>query len=328
MKVFVTGATGFIGQHVCRALAERGERVVAMVRSPDKAGRLPPGTEVFLGDLSRFSEPTTELPPCDVVIHLAGVIAANKTEEYDAVNFAAVSHLVTCLSRQAWTPKRVLFASSLAAAGPSPVEKPWTESDALAPVDAYGIAKAKAERAFLSTPFAVTVFRPPIVFGPLDTASLTLFKSAESGIGFRVLGSPQRLSFVDVRDLVDAILRMADDRRPGSFTYYTSHPVAFDVVELWRELGSAVGRTVRVMPVPRAALYAAMLGSTGASRLFGFRNQLDRKQFDQMVAPAFVCSGKNLERDLGWRPRYGLAESLANAAAAYREAGWLGSRPP
>src|SRR5438046_8293324 len=112
MKVFVTGATGFIGQHVCRALAARGDALVAMVRRPDKASTLPAGTEMFVGDLSRFSAPDAVLPECDVVIHLAGVVAAKKSDEYDAINFVAVKSLVDCLSRQAWTPKRVLFASS------------------------------------------------------------------------------------------------------------------------------------------------------------------------------------------------------------------------
>jgi nucleoside-diphosphate-sugar epimerase len=323
MKAFVTGATGFIGQHLCNALAARGDRIIAMVRNPDKASQLPQGTETFVGDLSRFANSDTVLPECDVVVHLAGVVAANRTDEYDAVNFSAVKDLVSCLSRQAWKPKRVLFASSLAAAGPSSREAPWTEADDLEPIDAYGVAKAKAEAAFASAPWPATVFRPPIVFGPLDTATLTLYKAARDGLGFRVAGEPQRLSFVDVRDLVDGLLLMADDRRAGSFTYYTSHPESFDVIDLWRELGAAVGRSVRVLPVPRGVLYAAMLGSTAVSRTFGFKNQLDRKQFDQMTARAFLCSGEKLQRDLGWRPRFGLADALSNSVAGYREAGWL-----
>ena len=297
--------------------------MVALLRSPKKASLLPQGTETFTGDLSSFADEATRLPECDVVIHLAGVVAADRPDDYDSINFVAVKNLAACLSRQAWAPRRVLFASSLAAAGPSPRDVPWTESDALHPIDAYGVAKAKAETAFASSPWPTTIFRPPIVFGPLDTATLTLFKAARTGLGFRVAGAPQRLSFVDVRDLVDAILLMAGDGRSGSFTYYTSHPDAFDVVELWSELGVALGRSVRVLPVPQSMLYTAMVGSTGISRLFGVRNQLDRKQFDQMIAPAFLCSGNRLERDLGWRPRHTLPDSLAHAARGYREAGWL-----
>jgi nucleoside-diphosphate-sugar epimerase len=217
----------------------------------------------------------------------------------------------------------LLFASSLAAAGPSRPNRPWTESDPLSPIDAYGAAKARAEAVVAKTAFPTTSFRPPMVFGPEDPATLTLFRAARSGFGFRIAGAPQELSFVDVRDLVDALLLMADDRRSESFVYYASHPRRTDVPELWRELGHAVGRKVRVLPVPRPVLYAAMRASTLANGLFGYKNQLDQKQYQQMVAPAFVCSSEALRRELGWSPRHDLAETLKHAAEGYRVAGLL-----
>jgi nucleoside-diphosphate-sugar epimerase len=176
MRVFVTGATGFIGRHLCACLDARGDEVVALVRSPEKASSLPTGVTRFAGDLSAFRDPATELPAADAVVHLAGVVAAR---------------------------------------------------------------------------------------------------------------------------------RLADVR------------------ELWRELARVVGRSVLVLPVPRPALYVAMLVSTAASGLLGFKNQLDAKQYQQMVAPAWVCSSEKLQRELGWRPRHNLADCLANAAAGYRAAGLL-----
>jgi nucleoside-diphosphate-sugar epimerase len=215
MRILITGGTGFIGHHLVQQLTARGDHVIALVRSPAKAAeKLPPGTETLAGDLSLFANPSTVLPACDVVIHLAGVVAADTLAEYDAINFRAVADLVECLKRQTWKPQRLLFASSLAAAGPS-TSRPWTEADTLHPIDAYGVAKAKAEVVMREAPFPTTSFRPPIVFGPGDDATLTLFKSARAGVGMCVGGAPQALSFVDVRDLVDAIVLMADDRRPG-----------------------------------------------------------------------------------------------------------------
>jgi dihydroflavonol-4-reductase len=318
LRLFVTGATGFIGHHLSQRLVARGDHVVALVRSESKAARLPGGVEVFRGDLSTFADPKTVLPACDVVIHLAGVVAARSEQEYGAVNHAAVESLLACIERQTWRPKRFLLASSLAAAGPSPGDRAWTEEDAPEPIDPYGVAKAKAEAALRRAPFPTTAFRPPVVLGPGDEASLTLFKAARSGVGFRVAGVPQRLSFVDVRDLVDAIERMADDRRPGSFVYFVGHPRTTDVSELWRDLALAVCHRVTVVPLPRSVLYVAMRVSTILSRVLGFRNQLDAKQYKQMTAPAFVCSSAAIQRDLGWAPRRDLAECLAHAADGYR----------
>jgi dihydroflavonol-4-reductase len=323
LRVFVTGATGFIGQHLCRHLMERGDRVVALVRSPAKASRLPQGVEIFSGDLATFADVKTVLPPCDVVIHLAGVVAAEKLEDYDATNHRAVRDLVDCLSRQRWAPKRLLFASSLAAMGPSKPGQPWVESDPPKPVEAYGIAKAKAEIVVQCAPFPTTAFRPPLVFGPHDEATLTFFKAARSGVGMRIAGPPQELSFVDIRDLVQAIALMADDPRGGSFVYFTSHPDAMNVLVLWRELGRALDKRVIVMPIPRAIIYVAMLVATLLAKIFRFKNQLDKKQYDQMVAPAFVCSSEKLQSDLGWKPRHKFDEALSNAVGGYRQAGRL-----
>src|SRR5215208_4987684 len=213
MRFFVTGATGFIGRHLCQELVSRGHQIVAMVRSSAKLDRFPKSVEVFHGDLARFADQSTVLPISDIVVHLAGIVAADRLEDYDALNFRAVEDLLTCLGRQSWRPRRLLFASSLAAAGPSPANQPWTEKDALAPIDPYGSAKARAEALVAKATFPTTSFRPPSVFGPEDPATLTLFRTASMGFGFRVSGPSQQLSFVDVRDLVEAILLMADDRR-------------------------------------------------------------------------------------------------------------------
>lgn len=302
---------------------ERGDEVVALVRSPAKASRLPKGVQTFLGDLSTFADARTVLPACDVVIHLAGVVAAEKLDDYDATNHRAVQDLVACLGRQSWAPKRLLFASSLAAVGPSRPGHPWVESDAPRPIEAYGIAKAKAEIVVRQAPFPTTSFRPPIVFGPGDEATLTFFKAARSGVGMRIAGPPQELSFVDVRDLTHAIVLMAEDPRRDSFVYFTSHPEAVNVPTLWRELGRALDKRVIVLPIPRVLLFLAMLVATFLAKIFRFKNQLDKKQYDQMVAPAFVCSSEKLKTELGWQPRHAFGEALSNAAEGYRRAAWL-----
>jgi nucleoside-diphosphate-sugar epimerase len=323
MRVLVTGATGFIGRHLCRRLAERGDDVVALVRSRKKAAALPAGIELMEGDLSLFADPELQLPPFDVVIHLAGVVAADVPEQYEAINYGAVQDLVGCLSRQSWKPRRMLFASSLAAGGPTDRDRPLTELDPLRPIDPYGDAKARAEEVVRGAPFPTTSFRPCVVLGPEDEASITLFRAARAGFGFRVAGEPQQLSFIDVRDLVDAIVLMADDTRPGSYCYYASHPAPTDVGTLWEGLSTAVGRNVVVLPVPSWALYVAMRVATASAELLRFKNQLDDKQYRQMVAPAFVCSSARLHEDLGWDAKHDLGDCLAHAAEGCRAAGML-----
>jgi nucleoside-diphosphate-sugar epimerase len=326
MRVLVTGATGFIGAHLCRALVAGGHDLVALVRDPAKAAAELPlrGVETLAGDLSLFERDDVVLPPCDLVIHLAGVVAAPSPEQYDAVNFDAVKSLVRALGRQRWRPRRFLFASSLAAAGPSASRVPKTEGDPAEPVEPYGRSKRKAEL-FLAAeaPFPTTSFRPALVFGPRDTATLAFFKMAKRGVGFRVAGAPQDLSFIDVDDAVAGIVAMMTDTSDAHRTYFLAAREAMDTERLWQAMSEAIGRRVRVVRVPRPALRAASIASTALAKVFGFTNQLDAKQYDQMVAPAFVCSSAALAAAHDWTPRVSLVASLRKAWEAYRADGWL-----
>jgi nucleoside-diphosphate-sugar epimerase len=325
MRFLVTGGTGFIGSHLVRALVAAGHHVTALVRDPRKAAAaFPPGVELLAGDLSLFERPDLTLAPADVVVHLAGVVAAASPDEYDAVNFVAVKHLVAALARQAWKPRRFLFASSLAAAGPSATRTPLRESDPAQPVEPYGRGKLAAEQ-FLAAeaPFPTTSFRPSLVFGPRDPATLQFFKMATRGVGFRIAGPAQALSVIDVDDAVAGILAMADDAGPAHHVYFLTGRELTDTESMWATMAAAIDRRVRVIRVPRALLRVAQVASTAAARVFRFTNRLDAKQYEQMVAPAFLCSSAALESAHAWRPRVSFQASLAKAYAAYRADGWL-----
>ena len=323
MRVLVTGGTGFIGSHLCRRLHERGDSITALVRNPAKLGALP-DVDVLEGDLSLFTDEDLTLPACDVVIHLAGIVAGRNEQHYHNVNYRAVVDLVRCLERQSWSPRRFLFASSLAAGGPSADGRKNVEVDEPHPIEPYGRAKAAAET-FLreSAPFPTTSFRPALVFGAGDPASLTLFKVAKRGVGFEVAGPSQQLSFVDVSDLVNAIERMADDDSSDHRTYYVSHPSTTNQTGLWRAIGKALGKRVAIAPLPRSLLWTAMVAATSIAKIVPMTNQLDDKQYRQMTARGWVCDSSALSNDLGWTAAYDLETSVAMATEGYRKLGML-----
>lgn len=323
MKYFITGATGFIGTYLCHRLISEGNEVFALVRSPQKAKKLPAGVRIINGDLSVFNNPEYQIPQCDIVIHLAGLIGAKTEKEYFEHNYHATVRFVECLKSQPWKPGRFLYTSSLAAAGPSNGEIPLTETMNPAPIEPYGKAKQKAEKYMENANFPVTSFRPGVVLGAGDENSLTLFKMAKAGIGMKVAGINQKISCIDVEDLVDAILKMSLEQGNENKIYFAVHHEIVDMEMLWDALGRALGKKVTLIPIPKFILYTVALSATVLSKIFPFQNKIDLKMYRQMIQKAFVCSPGKLQGELGWQPRYNIYETVVRAADGYKKMGKL-----
>ena len=335
----LTGATGFIGTHLVPELLGRGHELVALVRSPAKlTEELRARIEVIEGDLSVFSQPDRVLPTFDVAIHLAAIIAGKNAAEYASINFGAVKDLLVCIDRQSFTPKRLLFASSLAAAGPSRRDRAHVESDVAQPIDAYGRAKLDAEALVAEQPYPTSIFRPSLVLGPLDGATITLYKMAKSGFAARPAGPPQQLSFVDVSDVVRAIVLMVEDTSSEDRLYYVTHEDVVTTDQMFQTMATAQGRGVRILPIPRVLLRLASAFLTAASKVIPFKNQLDEKQLLQMTArpscaPAPGSQRSSASRHNGVSRRPSRPQSTAIAKPASSEAtenriGLPALRPP
>jgi nucleoside-diphosphate-sugar epimerase len=324
MKIFLTGSTGFIGTHLAHRLVSAGCSVLALVRDPQKAARLPKqGIEFLRGDMGIFKNPDLILPICDVVIHVAGIIHAPTLKAYHQINAEAVGDLLALLKRQKWRPRRLVFASSLAAAGPTIPGKPLCEEDPLCPNEPYGASKKAAEEILATADFPVTVFRPGMVIGSGDPAILTLFKMARRGMGFRVAGLNPHFSYVSVADLVDAVWKMAQDGRTGTFKYFVGHDVNANVNVLWKTLERVMQRRIRVVPLPRALLWSLMEMATLVAKVLPIHNQLDAREYIQMTTPAYLASSINLKQDLGWQALHNFEDSMKMAYEGYIRDGWL-----
>jgi len=189
MRYFITGCTGFIGIHLCRFLLSQDNEVFGLVRNPEKIPEdLKPKLKVVHGDLSIFKKDNLVLPDVDVIIHLAGVVSGKNPSQYNEINYQSVKDLLSTISRQNFLPKKFIFASSQAAMGPNLHNIISKETDQALPIDPYGIAKLNSEKLVQSQHFPTTVFRPSLVLGPGDPATLTLFKIAKSGVAFLPAG--------------------------------------------------------------------------------------------------------------------------------------------
>lgn len=322
MNALVTGGTGFVGSHLVEALVQRGDRVTALVRSPDKAARLRElGVELIAGDLSDAAALARAAAGRDVVYHVAGLVAARSEAEFLAANRDGTRNVIG--AAEAGGVTRFIYVSTMAAGGPAPRGRPLRGDEPPRPVTRYGRSKLAAEELVRASSLRWTIIRPPMVYGPRDTEVLKVFRIARSGIAPVFGDGAQELSAIHAADLATALIAAAAADATTERTYCAAHPEIFTSAEFVRMVGRALGRNVRIVPLPLALARAALTVTETAARAAGRATILTADKANEFFQPAWTGDPAPLMRDAGWHAARDLARGLAETAAWYREKGWL-----
>jgi nucleoside-diphosphate-sugar epimerase len=261
-----------------------------------------------------------------VVIHLAGLVKAISRQELFRVNVEGTRHVARACAGARPRPRLVLV-SSLAAAGPASPGRPRREEDRPAPVSLYGESKLAAEQVVqdLAGRVEATVVRPPLVYGPRDKELLPpLFRMARAGLIVKAGFREKRYSAIHVADLGDGILAAAERGKSVGASgnegiYFLADGAEHTWEQLCRAAAEALGASPRVLPVPEAASYLVAAGSglTGRPAMLSFDKMAEMRQ------PAWTCAIDRAVRDLGYSPRYPLAEGMRQSAEWFRSQGLL-----
>lgn len=323
MQALVTGAAGFLGRALVRALLERGARVRALVREGSDTAELDPRADVLRGDATDPGALRRAVEGCALVYHLAGVRRAADRRSFLSVNAGSTRLLLeACLAAGA-ASRRFVLAGSLASIGPSREGK--REDDPFAPAEWYGESKAEAERIALS--FAgrlpVAVGRPPRIIGPGDRENLFFFRIVAKGVVLRLLGPERPLSWIDVDDCARAFVLLGERPEAAGEAFFLASPERTSVEGLQREVARALGVATRTVPVPAPALTALAWAADAVTTVTGRKLPLNRKLARQVLAPGWTCRTEKAERLLGFTAPTRLSDSVARSARYYRERGWL-----
>ncbi len=320
MKVLVTGATGFVGLHVVQTLLSAGHEVHALVRKASAhQGLLRMGVQLVYGDLAGDLSP---LPAVEAVIHLAGLIKARRSQEFFEVNEQGTRRLVEALSGN--PPGRFIYVSSIAARGPN---VDGTSLAAKGPVSDYGMSKRAGERVALEglKSASVVIVRPPIVYGPGDKETLTIFRLLKRGF-FPVIGQGQmRTSFIHVHDLANSLMAAATGTESIVEPLYPDDGAAGHAVQNLIDCGAAIfSRRVRELRVPLVALKLLCGCSEYFAKILKRAPMLSRGKFLEMREPHWFCENTDLltfYKNLP--PSIALQDGFASTAKWYAEQGWL-----
>ncbi len=318
--ILVTGATGFVGSHLCALLESSGRPYRALIRSRTKAAeRGLPEERCFVGDLAGDLAGAVE--GVDAVVHLAGLVRAVGSGPLFRTNGEATERLVATLARHA-PQARLVHISSIAATAPSEDGAlTLAPPSATSPVSDYGRSKKAAELAVTVGTSPWLVLRPAIVYGPWDTDVLVMFRMLAKG-RLPIIGDA-RYSLVHVGDLSRAILAALDSHVVGRFI-----PIARKGPVTQRAWAAAIA----------TALGKAKASTIGLPQIFGATGALFSEVWSRVSRrPAFLgwdkwrearagswVAGTELARELlGFEAQTDHSTGFAETAAWYREHGWL-----
>jgi dihydroflavonol-4-reductase len=326
--VLITGASGFVGSHLAQALARRGVRVKLLVR---KTSRLPfaptPQMELCQGDVTDFESVKKAVKGARVIYHLAGILRGSDFSAYQRVNAEGTRNVCRAAEGEK-NVRRLVYVSSLSAAGPSPQEGEIDETMLCHPVSFYGQTKRMGEEIALSyrKKFGVSILRPGAVYGPRETDIFEYFKMVRQGLVVNGGDGTQRVSFIYVSDLVDAIFLAAHSPRAQNQIFFVSAGKSLS----WNELSALIGRTLKksykTFNVPLGIVrMGAFLGDCLA-RVIGksfLPPVVSTDKIKEARAPGWVCSNRKIREQLGFKPKVEMKEGIRKTVDYYLNAGWL-----
>ena len=318
MRIFVTGGTGFIGNHLVNLLLARGAEIFALVRDPAKAcWAAEKNIHLLVGDI--FTIPP--LPSgIDIVYNLAGKTKTHHAADYYTVNEEGTASLFRALDAAGAQPRRVVHLSSLAAAGPSESSVGVRESDPPRPVTPYGRSKLRAEEIALQykNRFPVIIIRACAIYGPGDTDWLDFFKWINRGILPRVRNK-KLVSLCYVMDLVEA-LELCCHRELASgeiLNIADARPYTWE--ELGEAAGQAFGKKLKKVTLPMAFFYLSAVLSELQSWVKGRPGIFSRDKFLDLKQPGWVANVEKARELLCFEPRFDLKTGLKETMAWYKE---------
>jgi nucleoside-diphosphate-sugar epimerase len=311
--VAVTGATGFIGQHLVRLLASRGHRLRLLVRSlPSTLPACDPPIELQPGDLRDRIALERLVEGADVILHLAGAIKALSEADFRAVNIDAVSALASATARYARPDAHFLLLSSLAAREPM--------------LSAYAATKRAGEDTLsaLGPRQRRTVVRAPAVYGPGDRETLVFFKAAARGWSMVPAGTDGRVALIHVQDLCAALAGIIDRPPPDDIYEIDDGTEGGHTLRSMAAMaGEVTGRKVRIAKLPHAALGSYAAVQQIAARMRGQPAIVSSGKVRELLHPDWSVRDRRLADWLQLGPAIGLRAGFAETIGWYRARRWL-----
>jgi len=327
MKIFITGATGFLGSHTARLLTEKKHEVTALIRkTSSKAALSNIPLRFFEGHLADASNLIPAIEDTDVIIHIAGAVKGLSREDFFRVNAQGTQNLVQAALQCKKKPLHFLHISTIAVVnGEKNGEDFCISADDCSPVSLYGQSKLAAEKNLkpLTGKIPYTILRPPVLYGPWDRELLPLFKSVRLGFAPLYKNGNHKFSICYVEDVARAILRLIEKHPPSSSIFCLDDGKIHTWKNFAQDVGKIIGKDPLLFSIPHFAFKAAAIASKGYALITQSAQAFSPDKLLEIEQPSWVCGFEKLNKETQWTPETSFEKGLQQTLTFYQTERWL-----
>ncbi len=329
MTSLVTGANGFVGAAVVRALIERGEAVRALVRAGSDTLNLDGlPVEIFRGDIRDQGSMREACAGCTTVFHVAADYRLWVPDEQSmyATNVAGSVNVLE--SAAASGVERMVYTSSVAVLGIRADKRPADEDTPVSVEEMIGhykrskfLAEQAVRKRAAELGFPVVAVNPSTPIGPGDLRPTPTGRIiVDAARGKMPAYVDTGLNVVHVDDVAQGHLLARDAGTPGE--RYILGGADLSLKEILDMVAKHVGRRPPFIRLPRRAVYPLAVVGESLARLFPIEPLVTRDEIRMAKKHMYFTSRKS-ETELGYQHR-SPEEAIVDAIAWFREHGFVG----
>ena len=328
-KVFITGASGFVGSWLVRTCADRGLDVYAGVRKTSDTSLI---DDVLHIPITYSFEDQAALRTLlrshdfDYIIHVAGITRAPVDEQYFKINSNYSAMLAKLSLEECPSLKKFVYISSVEAYGSADNTRDQivTHSSTPSPRTLYGQSKLHAEQALSHiSGLPLITIRPTAVFGPGERDIFAIWRTIKHFKCAPVLGDPDIVySFIYVKDLARVTLDACLSPKVGK-AYFVTDGQLYQIKDFTDPIAASLGIRPLRFTIPFGVLEGIVSVTKVYDRVTGSKSLLNDEQLAKMKARRWAFDISDLRADFSFVPEYKLDQALQETTRWYLSQGWL-----